>query len=108
MRIIENLGRDIIGIVYNFHHAHHQIDNFAGNLEVMMPWLYTVNINGMRADGPKILDVGKGDKERDMIKTLIESAFDGTVGILGHTEGEDIKIVLERNLTGMNYLLEEM
>jgi hypothetical protein len=108
VRIIENLGRDSIGIVYNFHHAHHQIDNFAGNLEVMMPWLYTVNINGMRADGPKILDVGKGDMERDMIKTLIESGFDGTVGILGHTEGEDIKIVLERNLNGLKYLLEEM
>ncbi|MGF1584004.1 MAG: sugar phosphate isomerase/epimerase family protein [Bacteroidales bacterium] len=108
VRIIENLGRDSIGIVYNFHHAHHQIDNFAGNLEVMMPWLYTVNINGMRADGPRILDVGKGDMERDMIKTLIASGFDGTVGILGHTEGEDIKIVLERNLNGLKYLLEEM
>jgi hypothetical protein len=108
VRIIEKLGRDSIGIVYNFHHAHHQIDNFAGNLEIMMPWLYTVNINGMRAAGPKILDVGKGDMEKDMLETLIKSGFDGTVGILGHTEGEDIEIVLERNLHGLDYLLEEM
>jgi hypothetical protein len=108
VRIIEKLGRDSIGIVYNFHHAHHQINSFAGNLEIMMPWLYTVNINGMRAEGPKILDVGKGDMERDMIIKLIESGFDGTVGILGHTEGEDIKVVLKRNLTGLKSLIEDI
>jgi predicted small secreted protein/sugar phosphate isomerase/epimerase len=108
VRIIKDLGRDSIGIVYNFHHAHHQIGDFSRNLEIMMPWLYTVNINGMRVDGPKILDVGSGDMEREMIITLIESGFEGTVGILGHTEGEDIQIVLERNLKGLENILGEI
>ncbi len=102
VRIIEQTGRDSIGIVYNFHHAHHHIDDFSGLLEIMMPYLYTVNLNGMRRDGPKILDIGSGDHEAEMMGVLARSGFDGTVGILGHTEGEDIEKVLRRNLEGLH------
>lgn len=101
IRIIEKLGRDSIGIVYNFHHAHQHVEAFPGLLEMMMPYLYTINLNGMRSDGPKILDLGSGDLEAEMIKTLAESGFKGTIGILGHTEGEDIEKVLSRNLEGL-------
>jgi sugar phosphate isomerase/epimerase len=106
IRIIEETGRDSIGIVYNFHHAHHQADDFHRLLDIMMPWLYTVNLNGMKKDGPKILDIGSGDMEEEMINALLRSGFEGTIGILGHTEGEDIKNVLERNLGGLRQLLD--
>jgi sugar phosphate isomerase/epimerase len=105
VRIIEATGRDSIGIVYNFHHAHHHIDDFPRLLDIMMPYLYTVNLNGMNRNGPKILDIGSGDMEEGMINTLKESGFTGTVGIIGHTEGEDIRIVLERNLEGLQQVL---
>jgi len=49
--------------VYNFHHGHHQIDKFPALLEMMKPYLWTVNLNGMKRDGPKILDIGAGDLE---------------------------------------------
>lgn len=108
IRIIEKLGRDSIGIVYNFHHAHHQVEEFPRLLEMMMPYLYTVNLNGMRMDGPKILDLGSGDLEAEMIRTLAESGFKGTIGILGHTEGEDIEKVLLRNFAGLERIREQL
>lgn len=108
VRIIEQTGRDSIGIVYNFHHAHHHIDDFSGMLDVMLPYLYTVNLNGMSRDGPKILDIGSGDHEAEMMEVLARSGFNGTVGILGHTEGEDIEKVLERNLRGLRMLVDNL
>lgn len=108
IRIIEKTGRDSIGIVYNFHHAHHHIEAFPGLLEMMMPYLYTVNLNGMTMDGPKILDLGSGDQEAEMMKALAESGFNGTIGILGHTEGEDIEKVLSRNLEGLERIMRQL
>lgn len=108
IRIIEMLDREGVGIVYNFHHGHHQISDFQRLIHMMMPYLHTVNLNGMRKDGPKILDIGSGDLEAGMIRTLQESGFRGTVGILGHTEGEDVRKVLERNLEGLRKILRQV
>lgn len=108
IQIIEASGHKDIGIVFNFHHGHNQIDRFGEVLEILMPWLETVNLNGMEKDGAHILDVGKGDYEKEMIRTLINSGFSGNIGILGHTEGEDVRDVLNRNLDGLRNLLTEL
>jgi len=101
IRVIEKSGFTDIGIIYNFHHAHQQIEQFPELLEAMLPYLNTVNTNGMNADGPMILTVGQGESEQDMLRTLADSDFKGNVGIIGHLEDEDVKIVLERNLKGL-------
>ena len=106
--IIKAIGSDKIRIVYNFHHGHHRIDQFKEDLEMMLPYLSTVNINGMRKEGPMIITLGQGDEESGMLRTLVESGYNGPVGILGHTEGEDIKVVLERNLEGLKKLKEQL
>lgn len=72
----------------------------------MGPHLWTVNLNGMARGGEKILDVGAGDLEAGMIRQLLESGFDGTVGILGHVEAEDVEQVLMRNLDGLHRIVE--
>ncbi len=108
VEIIESLGADDVGIVYNFHHAHKQIEDFEKNLELMMPYLRTVNLNGMQPDGPKILPLGEGTRELEMLRTLENSGFQGTIGIIGHTEGKDIKPVLQENLEGLRELAERM
>lgn len=105
IRIIQAIGSENVGIVYNFHHGHHQVDDFPVLLEMMMPYLFTINLNGMVKEGPKILDIGSGLEEAVMIKTIIDSGFSGTIGIIGHTEGEDIRMVLNRNLEGLDSLL---
>ncbi len=108
VRIIEKYGSDDVGIVYNFHHAHHRVDDFKQLLDIMMPYLYTVNLNGMRIDGTKIMDIGSGDLESSMIKTLLESDFEGTVGILDHVGSEDAEVVLRRNLEGLEKILNDI
>jgi hypothetical protein len=108
VRIIEEIGAGDIGIVYNFHHARHQVSNFPELLKIMLPYLSTVNINGMREDAPMILPVGEGDREAEMLKELKKSGFTGTIGILGHVEDEDAKVVLQKNIEGLKELLKEL
>ena len=108
VKIIEKLGSKDVGIVYNFHHAHLQVREFPNLLSQMLPYLRTVNLNGMRIDGPKILTIGEGDEEAAMLKTLRDSGYNGLLGIICHIETEDAKVVLERNLKGLKSILEPM
>ena len=108
IRIIEKSGLKNIGMVYNFHHAHQQVDDFPNLLPKMLPYLKTVNLDGIKIDGPKILTLGEGDKELEMLKTLKASGYNGSIGIIGHIEAEDVKVVLERNIEGLKTLLKTM
>ena len=108
INIIKGLKDKNVGIVYNFHHAHEQLDRYDDLIDMMKPYLWTVNLNGMRKDGPKIIDIGKGDEEIHMMQKLKSIGFQGSIGILGHTEGEDIEAVLRRNLDGLQQVLEKM
>ena len=108
VRIIKASGLSDVGLVYKFHHAHEQLDRYPVLLNQMMPYLRTVNLNGMRADGPKILPIGQGDRELEMLEILRRSKFSGTIGIIGHVEDEDVKTVLSRNIDGLKSLLRAM
>ena len=108
IKIIESTGFNDVGIIYNFHHAHEQIEEFPELLEVMLPYLNTVNINGMNVDGPKILTVGQGESEGDMLKVLEASGFAGNIGIIGHLEEEDVKLVLDRNMKGLKRITSQL
>lgn len=101
VKIIEAIGSENIGIVYNFHHAHHRIADFEALVPVMLPYLRVLNLDGMNTDGPKILDIGKGKEELRMLKAVIDAGYEGEFGIIGHTDGEDIQVVLDRNLKGL-------
>lgn len=108
VRIIEKMGAKDVGIVYNFHHAHLQIKEFPQLLQKMLPYLNTVNLNGMKVEGPKIMTIGEGDEELEMLKTLKAAGYNGALGIISHIETEDAKVVLERNINGLKSLLETM
>ena len=108
VKIIEASGLKDVHIVYNFHHGHSQVDEFDDILKITKPYLATVNLNGMKGTEFNILPLGEGDHELEMMKKLKASGFNGSIGILGHTENEDVKIVLQRNLAGLKKLLAEM
>jgi hypothetical protein len=108
VEIIEKSGLGDIGIIYNFHHAHHQIESFPELLKIMLPYLNTVNINGMDMDGSKILTVGQGSSEKEMLTELAASGFQGHIGIIGHLEQEDVRIVLQRNVNGLQNIVSEL
>jgi sugar phosphate isomerase/epimerase len=101
IKIIEALPNEDVGIVYNFHHAHKQIEDFPENVTLMMPYLWNVNLNGLRKEGPKILPIGQGDYEKDMIDLLIKKGYKGGFGILGHVKDADVETILKANLIGL-------
>lgn len=108
IKILKEINDPGVGLIYNFHHGHKQIDSFPSLLTKMSPWLWTVNIDGMKKEGPQILPVGSGDQEKGMLKVLKKSGFSGTIGILGHIEDEDVEVVLQRNLNGLRKIEKEL
>lgn len=108
LAIIEVVKRPNVGIVYNFHHGHPHLSRFPELFRKMEPHLLAVNINGMRTDGTKILGVGKGDRELEMLKLIRNSRFHGMVGILGHREDVDAELALRENLDGLEKLRPEL
>lgn len=99
--IIKAVDNPSVGMVYNFHHAHHEIDRFESNLQSMLPYLKAVSINGMNPGGPKIVPVGQGEKEAEMLRILQDSGYNGPISILGHVENVDVREILLENLKGL-------
>lgn len=101
IKIIQALPDEDLGIIFNFHHAHQQIDRFPEMVDMMLPYLWSVNLNGLRKGGPKILPIGQGDHEREMTELLIEKGYTGDFGILGHVESANVETILKENLEGL-------
>jgi sugar phosphate isomerase/epimerase len=111
--IIEALrksGIKNVGIVYNFHHGHEHMPKFSELAKRMAPYLMTVNVNGMRAGGPKIVSFGQGDDngrvERHMLQSLAAAGYSGPIGILGHREERDAEECLREGLEGIGRQLK--
>lgn len=91
-----------VGLVYNLHHGHEHISHFQESLQLMLPYLLCLNINGMNKDGdPKILSLGKGEYEESLLKIIQDSGYNGPIGILGHRAEMDVEIALTENLEGL-------
>jgi hypothetical protein len=103
IRVIQALPGREIGLVYNFHHGHQQIDRFDALVKTMRPYLWVVNLNGMRPEGPKILPFGTGTHERQMLQTVLDSGFTGPFGVLGHVDDADVEVILRGNLRGLGF-----
>lgn len=104
VKIIENLPGHQVGIIFNFHHAHDMINEFAELVKLMKPHLWAVNLNGMNPGGPKILPLGSGEKEAEMLTVLKQNGFSSPFGILGHVEDADVEKILKGNLKGLKKL----
>ena len=104
-RSLHAAGHRHVGIVYNWHHGHGRIRNWAEDLRAMLPFLHCVNLNGMNSGAkPKILTLGQGEHELTMLRILIEIGYKGPVGILDHQGHLDTKEVLSDNLDGLAWL----
>ncbi len=102
---------DNVGIVYNFHHGHEHIKEFPRLFKTMQPYLLCLNLNGMVAaehvDGlkNKIVPIGDGKYESSMIETVINSGYDGPIGLLDHRNELDAKESLQQNIDGLKNVL---
>lgn len=107
LQIIKALPQEDIGVVFNFHHAHDSLKEYQANIKMLMPYLWCVNLNGMKADGPKIITIGQGDLEHNMIQTLLDLNYQGPFGLLGHVKGGDPETILQQNLDGLRHLFPD-
>ena len=109
--IIKELNLPNVGIVYNQHHGHDHLDRFPELLKKMIPYLYTLNLNGMVKDGErkgqKILQLGQGDLDLKLLKIVRDSGYKGPIGILGHT-ADDAEERLQDNLDGLKWLKPQL
>ena len=103
---LREMGYGHVGVVYNWHHGHGHIEDWKESLDLMKPYLHCLNLNGMNSGAkPKVLTLGKGEHDAAMLKVLLESGYDGPVGVLDHVSSRDAKEVLQENLDGLEALL---
>lgn len=111
VRLIHAIDMPNVGIVYNLHHAHDQLDRLEAILKTIQPYLLAINLNGMQTDGErlgkKILPIGQGDRDREVLRRIAASGFQGPVGILNHTD-LDAAVRLRENLDGLRKLTAEL
>jgi sugar phosphate isomerase/epimerase len=105
----EHADAEHVGIVYNLHHGHGHIDDFAEVLAAMKPYLLCLNLNGMNDDAqPKILPIGQGEHDAALMKTIKQSGYSGPIGILDHRGDVDTEKALRANLDGMKKVLKQI
>jgi hypothetical protein len=110
----KQLQADHVGIVYNFHHGHGHIDDFAESLAIMQPYLLCLNLNGMAEPATvtgltnKILPIGSGTHEQHMMQIVQQSEYDGPIGILDHRSDVDAEQSLQENLDGLKKVLDRL
>lgn len=111
LAIIDELKLPNVKIVYNLHHGHAHLSRFPELLQKMLPHLAVLNLNGMvpggDAQGRKILPLGAGDVDLDLLKTIRDSGYSGPIGILGHTN-DDAEERLQDNLDGLDWLRPQL
>lgn len=108
LRIIKALPNEDLGIVFNFHHAHDSLEAYSKNIKKLFPYLWSVSLNGIKAEGPKIITVGKGNLEKQMIQELLNLNYTGSFNILGHVKGGDPEIILEENYKGLQKITTQL
>ncbi len=107
--VIERLktkGIDHVGICYNLHHGHHRMKDFPAMLGKMRPYLWCLNLNGMK-QGTKILPIGQGEDDLGILKAIVASGYRGPIGILNHRD-IDAEEGLKQNIEGLRKLLEQL
>ncbi len=111
VEIIRRVNMPNVGVVFNLHHAHELLDRLPAVLALLKPYLLVININGMQTDGEqlgkKILPIGLGDRDLEVLKAISDSGFRGPIGILNHTD-EDTKNRLELNLSGLESTVKKL
>ncbi|WP_229208784.1 sugar phosphate isomerase/epimerase family protein [Dyadobacter luticola] len=109
LEIINYLKKPNIGIVYNFHHAEEQLETFPKFFPKILPHLMAVNLAGLIKGNPvKVVPVGQGDAELEMMRIVQNSGYNGPVGIINEEFASDAEVGLQMNIDGMKKILAEL
>ncbi len=110
LAIVEYLNLPNVGIVYNFHHAEKQVDRFPGFYPKILPHLLALNLAGLKREGEevKVVPIGQGDYELNMMRIIWKSSFRGPIGIINENTNPEAKTGLMMNLEGLQEVLRKM
>jgi len=108
LKIVEQVGMDNVGIVYDYEHARPQMDRFPEFFPKLVPHLWGVILNGMQQGGPDFITVGEGDRDLGMLKVIRDSGYRGPIGIMNHDENRDAEVGLRLNMEGLKKMLRQM
>ena len=109
--VLKGAGVKNVGMVYNLHHGHDHLSRFPALLQKMLPYLMALNLNGSDPGGDqvgrKILPLGQGSMDLELLRTIRDSGYRGPIGILGHTQ-DDAEARLKDNLDGLDWLVPQL
>ncbi|WP_256011084.1 sugar phosphate isomerase/epimerase family protein [Desertivirga xinjiangensis] len=109
LAVINHLKLSNIGIVYNFHHAENDIDRFPNFFPKILPHLYAINLMGLKGKNPaKVVPVGEGDQELEMMKIVKESGYNGPIGIINEDTHPDAEAGLKMNMDGVAKVVKQL
>jgi len=107
LAILQYVNMHNVGIVYNFNHAEDQTDRFAEFFPKILPHLIALNISGLKKGPPgRVVPVGQGDSEENMIRVIAESGYHGTIGIINEDTDPDAEVGLRMNMDGLKKILK--
>lgn len=111
IELLKTHGVNNVGIVYNQHHGHGHVADFAALMTRMKPYLMAFNLNGMFPDGDrqgkKITPVAQGPLDVGLLRIIRASGWHGPIGLLNHTN-EDAEARLRDNQEGLDWLLAQI
>jgi hypothetical protein len=108
LAILDQLKMHNVGMVYNFNHAEHQIEQFPEFFPKIVPHLIALNLAGLDKSNRKVVAIGAGDSELDMIKIVYQSEYRGPIGIINENTDPDAEAGLRKNMEGLQKILRTL
>lgn len=109
LEIIEEVNRENVGMVYNFHHARMHHNRFSTFFPKIVPHLFALNIAGLKAGiTDRFFRTGQGNVEKEMIEQVWKSSYRGPIGIINHDTNVDAEKGLSEEIDGLKKMLKEI
>jgi sugar phosphate isomerase/epimerase len=108
LAILDRLKMRNVGIVYNFNHAEQQIERFPEFFPKVEPHLIALNLSGLDKKRRKVVAIGAGDSELEMINIIYKSRYRGPIGIINENTDPDAEVGLRKNMQGLETILSKL
>jgi sugar phosphate isomerase/epimerase len=81
------------------------MDSFPEFFPKIQPHLIALNLAGLDKQHHKVVAIGEGDSELDMIRIIHKSSYRGPIGIINENTDPDAEAGLRKNMEGLKKIL---
>jgi hypothetical protein len=113
VKYVRSIGVRNVGIVYQFIHAHDEVDDtehFESVWREICPFVLAVNVTGLHAGRTEVYPIiypSQGDLEISMLKVIQDSGWKGPIGLAAE-KGGDAEVNLRNNIVGVRWISTEL